>query len=202
MQLMDPYHYSVLMQILLGPDQSGDPINGQPMLDAAKNPIPNTAGGYVGRVKRQNNDSSTTFREVRPADQIIGGTAGQYATTLLHSTTAPVQICGNASVTAKAVPQGQGVFAFGWYTDADLGEAGNMQVYVNGNLRQEVSGPEVFMSPVHLEIMLTQLAFAAQGDTIAFECLANIAADNVGMVWPLAVLIAPSSQLGFDTGAH
>jgi hypothetical protein len=191
-QHIDPYQYNQILQIILGPDLSGNP---QGQADANGN-----AGGFVGRVKRQNNDPSTTFREVRPLDSVIGGTLGQYSTTMTSGAVV-TQVCGTTTVAAKVVPQGQGVLAFGWYLDGDLGSLGYLQVLVNNNLRQEVSAMEVFNDTFHFELMLSQIAYAAQGDTLAFQGLNNAAADVRCMAFPMAILIGPAAQLGFDTGA-
>jgi hypothetical protein len=191
---MDPQFYNGILMILLGPDLSGDPVNGA--LNDPKNPN-SGRGGYVGRVKLINNDKTTTWRELRPGDTVMGGTAGNYSTTLTHGVVS-TQICGTVSHTTISVPTGQAVLIIGWYCDGNLSPSGNLQIWVNNILRNELAADVPFNTLEKWVLTPDQITFAVQNDILLIEALNTGAADVVADVYPIGALIGPAAQLGLE----
>jgi hypothetical protein len=158
----------------------------------------NKNGGYVAKTQLINGDKTTTWRELRPLDFIIGGLAGNYST-LIVAGAVYTQVCvGTSPPVARLVPPGVSILHLGWYIDGNLGPAGNMQVVLNNILRNEISAPEVFQAVNHLELTLTQLVWAQPNDLLTFQVLNPTAGNVTCMCFPFAFLIGPAAQLGIE----
>jgi len=198
LQNIDSTIYFGIRQLLLGPDESGDPTAGMPVKNFEGREIPGTRGGFVGRTKLINGDKTTTFRELRPLDNIVGGTAGNYATVVATGTNY-TQICiGTAPPVARQIPPGQSVLIIGWYLNGDLGTGGCLRVVLNNILRNEACADMVYAAFNHTLLTLTQMVFAVPNDQLEISAFNSTGADVTCVVFPIAFLIGPAAQLGLE----
>lgn len=178
LQFMDSNVYQLVYDLLYGPNKDGS--------------------GFIGKTKKMNGDPTTTVREIRPNDNIFGGAAGNYSSLVVIGGAYTQCFVGTTPPVARTLAPGITLLHLGWICDGNFGPAGNMQVVINGSVRNEISSELVFNAPNHMVLSLQQTIWAQPNDTLIFQAINPGPANVTCVVQPFAFLIGPASQLGLE----
>jgi len=151
---------------------------------------------HVDKVKEYNKDPTTTWRMLRPDDIVIGGTEGNYSTTIKASTT--TQVCLTTTITAKTVPTAQGIFQIGWYLNGDITSTGNLVTKINGIKRNELPGDIITDQEEKWMLTPRQFVLAKENDKVIFQITSGAGVDIAAIGFPIAAIIGPAEQLGLQ----
>ena len=178
LQNMDSNVYALVYDLLYGPNKD--------------------MSGFIGKTKKMNGDPTTTVREIRPNDAIMGGAVGNYSTLVVAGAVYSQIFVGTTPPAARTLAPGVTLLFLGWICDGNFGPAGNMQVTINGTIRNEISSEIVFNAANHFVLSLQQTIWAQPNDTLIFAALNPSPGNVTCVVQPFAFLIGPASQLGLE----
>jgi len=184
-----PDLYTLMKDVLIGnkgiPDPEGD-----------------AAGGIVRDVEIKYGEpkGSFWFRELRPDDNFVGGTAHQYYATFTSATEEHL-LAGSG---ANTVPTNEAVVIFGWYCDLDLGKNGYLLIKKHGVVKSEIPARIAWRqkSPNHYFLDIDHVITGTENDKIDFIIYNSNGFDVSGVVWPIGFRIAKRASLNLDKPAR
>ena len=136
------------------------------------------------------------YRFFRPDDNGLGGTTKVWKAT--YTTGAEENFLALGS--AITVPDGNGYAIFGWYVDADMGDAGYLRIKVQDVIKSEILARVVYevKNPKHFYTDFDNVIVAwnqSKLDPIVYN---SFGADQICMAFPIMFRIATKAALNLE----